>query len=71
MSASSRRSRQWKKGDDKALKSSEETTGKELGISNIVFCSKNPKGHMAYEEQPEATYKLGKNGLDLYEPETA
>jgi hypothetical protein len=48
------------KGDDKALKSSEETTGKELGISNIVFCSKNPKGHMAYEEQPEATYKLGK-----------
>lgn len=31
----------------------------DLGISNIVFCSSNPKGYMDYEEQPDATFKPG------------
>ena len=53
--------------DDKALKSAEKTSKKvekasaaKLELSNIVFCSIKPKGYMDYNEQPEATYKLGK-----------
>ncbi len=46
--------------DDNASKSAEKTTAGKLELSNIVFCSKNPKGYMAYNEQPQATYKPGK-----------
>ncbi len=34
------------------------TAGK-LELSNIVFCSTRPKGHMEYKEQPKAIYKAG------------
>ena len=37
----------------------EMSRAQDLGISNIVFCSSNPKGYMAYEEQPDATFKPG------------
>lgn len=37
----------------------ETARAQELGISNIVFCSSNPKGYMDYEEQPDATFKPG------------
>ena len=53
--------------DDKALNSAEKTSKKvektsaaKLELSNVVFCSIKPKGYMAYNEQPEATYKPGK-----------
>jgi hypothetical protein len=37
----------------------EKTTAGKLELSNIVFCSTRPKGHMEYNEQPKATYKPG------------
>lgn len=36
-----------------------ESVSGELGLSNIVFCSENPKGYMDYKEQPDATFKPG------------
>jgi hypothetical protein len=37
----------------------EKSRAEALGISNIVFCSSNPKGYMDYEEQSDATFKPG------------
>jgi flagellar basal body-associated protein FliL len=36
-----------------------ESVSGELGLSNIVFCSRRPNGYMDYEEQPDATFEPG------------
>ncbi len=37
----------------------ENGNGKELRISNIVFCSEEPTDYMEYKEQADATYQPG------------
>ncbi len=32
---------------------------KDLGLSNIVFCSESPEGYMKYKEQPGSLYTAG------------